>query len=49
MRWSDIKRINGFSTPFVGVQWTPPANQRDLASRILTEKTIAKLVAYATK
>ncbi|HOG92668.1 MAG: hypothetical protein BWX86_00558 [Verrucomicrobia bacterium ADurb.Bin122] len=35
MRWSDIKRINGFSTPFVGVQWTPPANQRDLASRLL--------------
>lgn len=26
-----------------------PENRRDIASRILTEKTIAKLVAYATK
>jgi trigger factor len=26
-----------------------PENQRDIASRILTEKTIAKLVTYATK
>lgn len=26
-----------------------PENQRDIASRILTEKTIAKLVSYATK
>jgi hypothetical protein len=28
---------------------TKPENQRDIASRILTEKTILKLVEYATK
>jgi hypothetical protein len=30
-----LKRINGFSTPMVGLQWSPPASDRDTVRRLL--------------
>jgi hypothetical protein len=30
------RRITGFSTPFFGVQWTPPANERDTVREFVT-------------
>jgi hypothetical protein len=42
------RRITGFSTPFFGVQWTPPAAERDLVRAFLTflEDRRVLFVAY---
>jgi len=37
LRWQDLKhRVNGFSTPLGGLQWTPPPNERDLCRELIT-------------
>lgn len=38
-----------YTDPQMQAELDKPENQRDIASRILTEKTVAKLVEYATK
>jgi trigger factor len=38
-----------YTDPQMQSELDKPENQRDIASRILTEKTVAKLVEYATK
>ena len=38
-----------YNDPEMQAELDKPENQRDIASRILTEKTVAKLVQYATK
>lgn len=38
-----------YTDPGMQAELDKPENQRDIASRILTEKTVAKLVEYATK
>ncbi len=38
-----------YNDPGMQAELDKPENQRDIASRILTEKTVAKLVSYATK
>lgn len=38
-----------YNDPSMQAELDKPENQRDIASRILTEKTVAKLVFYATK
>jgi trigger factor len=38
-----------YTDPEMQSELDKPENQRDIASRILTEKTVAKLVEYATK
>lgn len=38
-----------YTDPGMQAELDKPENQRDIASRILTEKTVAKLVSYATK
>lgn len=30
-----LKRINGFSTPVFGIQWSPPASDRDAVRKLL--------------
>ena len=46
---SRIQILKGqYQDPAMQAELDKPENRRDIAGRILTEKTIAKLVSYAT-